>query len=1059
MFLARFSVNNPVLVNLLMTVVIITGLFYYFGMPREIFPEFSTEKISITTEYPGTSPAEIEKLITIKIEDAIANIDGIDTISSESREGLSTILVKLKRDVDSVDRVINDIKSEIDALSGELPKEAEDSEVKELKTVFPVITVSLFGDLPELTMKELADDLRDELLRIKGVGRINVSGVREREIWVEVDPKKLEEYDLTLDYVRQVLESRNLNMPGGTLKTQKGEMLVRTMGEVTGVQDIENVILRSDPTGNTLYLHQVASVRDSFEEPRTIGRFNRKKSINLAIAKDKKGDILAIVKEVRAFVREYQKTLPPGVQVDVFNDLSVYVKNRLQIMKQSGAQGLILVLITLCIFLNFRTAILTAWGLPVAFLGAIILMNFFEMSLNMVSMFSFILVLGMLVDDAIVVTENVYRHIEEGKPPVEAAISGTTQVAGPVVTTILTTIAAFTPMLFMPGTIGKFMAVVPTVVIFALGVSLVEALIILPSHLADFLSPAYVKKKMRKTQTSWFDGVKNRYLQFLKLTLEWRYVSIAVSLGVTIILVAFALKFIPLIFFGEIESTQFFINIEAPVTSKLEDTSALLEKIEEVVYTLPENELKTVFANAGFIFIDETKAEHGSYVGQVAVELTEATQRERTSEDVIRELRDKIRSVPGIVKVQFVRPGAGPSGPAIELLVIGPDFDTRLEIANKIKADLATFPAVQDIRDDATPGKKEVRIFAKETARSLGLDIRSIALQVQQGFSGAESSKIQKSDEDIPIMVKFPESYRTDVAHIERMKLTTPTGEKVVFSDVASIEEDWGYTKIVRDDRKRATTILADIDQKKGTASEVVGQILEKYKNLDAQYRGYKLEAKGEQKDLEESTQFLFKAFGAALLLIYLILGGLFKSYIQPFIVMFAIPFAIDGVIIGHYVMGENLSFLSMMGVVALTGVVVNDSLILVDFINNLRSQGIETLKAVLQAAQLRLRPILLTTITTVAGLSPLAFFATGQAKFLSPMAIAITWGLSFATLLTLVIVPCLYLIVDDVARASRRLVFGKEKEIEEETIVLSEIENVLAYTKKDESHIPLRYP
>ncbi|NIQ39128.1 MAG: MMPL family transporter [Proteobacteria bacterium] len=1022
----RFFVRNSVFVNLLMMVILVAGVLIYFSITREIFPEFSLDSISIRTEYPGASPQEVEKLITIKIEEEIADLDGVDSIYSESQEGFSVITVEITEYID-LDRVLNDISSAIDNIE-DLPKDADDPVISEIKNAFPIITVSVYGDLPELTMKEIAEEVRDSLREIPGVASVYLSGAREREIWVEVDPSRLEQYQLSLGDIKEALESQNLNLPGGTIKTERGEFLLRTVGEILEPRALEEVILRSDASGNVLTIAQLARVRDHFEDPVTLGRFNGQRAMNLAISKEKRGDAIAIAKSAREFVSQYETRLPPGVHLGVFNDFSVFIKNRLNTLKRNGLVGFGLVLVILCIFFNFRVAGMTALGIPVSFAGALLLMQGFGISLNMLSMFSLILVLGIIVDDAIVVSENTYRYMEQGATPKEAAVLGTKQVLAPVVATVVTTIAAFLPMLLVGGTTGKFMSVIPKVVTFALLASLLEALVILPSHLAEW-SRKKDHKGISPRSERWLETVRKRYTRFLAFCLRWKSVSLVASLAITTIVVTFALTRIPLTLFHEFESTQFFVNIETPVTSKIEDTRDVIAQIENTIMnTLPPTELKAVASNVGLIFLDVNRVVRGSNGGQIIVELTEAHRRDRSSQDIINDLRKRTQGIPGATKIQYYKPQAGPGGAAIEIRVVGDQFSVLQEISTKVKSFLTTFPAAKDIRDDFLPGKKELRIVARPEARSLELDVASIARQVRRSFFGAESSKILTSDEDISIVVKYAEEYRDQPSRVEDLLLTTPTGEKIYFNEVAELKVATGNTKIIRSDQKRSITVLADVDAKEGNTLEITKEVRKAFTGLQAQYPGYKLEFKGERQEFEQSMLDLVKSFAIAVLLIYLILGALFKSYIQPLVVMLAIPFAANGVILGHAVMGLSLGILSMMGMVALAGVVVNDSLILVSFINDIRREGTPVFQALLQAGQIRLRPILLTTITTVAGLTPLGFFASGQAKFLSPMAISIIFGLSISTVLTLIIIPCSYAIVEDF-RQTLRGVIGIRKD------------------------------
>lgn len=1024
MFTTRLSVNNPVFVNLVAVMILVIGIgLVWTTMHREIFPEFSLDMIRVTTIFVGASPGEIEKLITIKLEDEIDNIDGIDSIESESREGLSLITLKLQSDVTDINRVINDVQTAVDNIRNELPEEAEDPLVTELKTRFPVIVLSIYGEINTLALKNIADEVEDEIKRIPGVSRVSVVGIGDREVWVEVDPATLERYGLAIGDIEQALEAKNLNLPGGTLKTARGEYLVRTVGEVTRAEELEQVVLRATAKGDLLTLGQVASVRDTFEEPTTLGRFDGRPAINLQVSKEKSGDTIAIANAIRKFAAVYERRLPPGVKLGVYNDFSIYIKNRLNTLKQSGYIGLILVLVVLRLFLTNRIAIMTALGIPVAFCGTFILMYFYDVSINMLSAFSLILVLGMVVDDAIVVTENIYRHMEEGFEPKEAALAGTDQVLMPVVASTLTTIAAFIPLLLVPGTIGNFISIIPICVSFALLASLLEALIVLPSHMAEFVKPTPLNNPKKNHENHWFRRVAEVYTRLLRRILRWRYVFITAVVCFSVLVMLFAKYRIPFTLFSAFESDQFFINIEAPITYKLEDTSKIAHSVEKIVQELSPEELATMVTNVGMTFIDVNKVRMGSHLAQIVVELNKIPPRKRSSEEIINALREKVNLVSGIKKVQFLSPQAGPGGPAIEINVEGENLEVLSSIAKEIEDYLATIPGVQDIRDTHELGKPELKIFAKPEARALGLTVQDIALQVRHRFYGAESSKIQRSREDIQILVKYSEDFRRGRLDVERIKLDAPGGQKVAFSEVAYIVEERGYSVISRSEMKRAITVLADVDKTKANSLEVSGFVTEQFKDLPERYPGYRLTFKGEQKDFEESIVSLIKAFSVAVLLIYFILGSSFRSFIQPLIIMTAIPFALDGVIVGHIVMGMNLTFLSLIGTVALAGIVVNDSLVLVDFINNLRRRGLDLTQAIVEGGRLRIRAICLTSITTIAGLSPLAFFASGQAKFLSPMALSIVWGLGFSTVLILLVIPCFYAAVDDMKRASRWIV------------------------------------
>ena len=1014
----EFSVRNRVIVNLLTLFVIAAGVTAYFQLHREMFPDFSRQAVQVVTEYLGASPEEIEKLITAKIEEEVAQINDVDELLSVSQEGRSEILIKFQPDTD-MNQALSDVRAALDNVT-ELPQEAEEPRVSEVKSTFPVITVSLSGDIDEAALRDIAKNVRDDLRRLSGVGAVNILGIRERQLWVEVDPERLDQYGLSLDDLRAAIAAHNRNVPGGTLKTGRGEILLRTLGEAEGVRDVERMILRATETGHPLTIADVATVRESFKDAATMGRFAGKPSVNLVVVKERQGDAIDIAARVRGLLKEIRPRLPQTVTLGVYNDFSIFIQNRLNTLRWSGAVGFIIVLLTLWIFVRTRIAFLTGLGIPFAMLGGTLFMWIYGISLNMVSLFSLILVLGLLVDDAVVVTENVYRHVEGGMSPEQAAIRGTAEVAWPVVATVLTTVAAFIPLALLPGTMGIFLAPLPLIVSFTLIASLFEAIFVLPSHLSDLITSKYAKT-VRVSEHGWLTRLRGIYRSLLAMAVRWRYVTAALLLCVTVALVAFAIYRIPLVLFREFDSPQFFVNFETTPAAKIEDTLEIAKRAESAVLGLPRGELKSVATNVGVSFVDVHRADRGPNLGQLMVELED--NRRRGVETIIAELRSSMLRIPGITKIQFLKLQGGPGGPAIEARVVGEEIHVLRAISEDLKGFLARIPGVRDVRDDFTEGKEELQITLRPEARALGLDVTAIARQVQQAFLGVEASTIQRRDEDVPIVVRFPEEARRSLDTVAKMKLTLPSGKRVFLRDVAQLDSAVGASKIRRNDQKRVVTVLADVDTAQTTVFQVTERLKQRFPEIERLFPGYRVIVKGERQEFEESLAALPQISLIALLLIYFILGSLFKSFVQPLIVMAAIPFAFDGVIIGHFLMGEPLSFLSIMGLLALAGVVVNDSLILVDFINRARREGMPRDEAILAASVVRLRPVMLTTVTTVGGLIPLAFFATGQAKFLSPMAISVVWGLSFATLLTLILIPCLYAMLDDLVPFFRRLV------------------------------------
>ena len=1039
--LIEFSIGNPVIVNLLVLLILISGLVSYVRLKRELFPDFSRRVVRVDTSYAGASPEEVEELITAKIEEQVRNVDGVNEMLSTSREGQSEIRLQMQSDTE-MSRALGDVRAALDRVVG-LPEEADEPRVSEVLSTIPVITVALSADIPEQELREIAKDVRDRLRRVDGVATVSIFGTRESRILIEIDPERLDQYRLSLDEIRAAVSNQNRNVPGGALKTARGEVLVRTLGVAGGVADVERMILRATGTGHALTVGDVARVRESFEDPTFLARYDGKPSINLVVVKERSGDTISVAERVRDSVTEIRRTLPETVSVGVFNDFSVFIRNRLSTLGESGAIGLAIVLTTLCLFVRGRIALLTSLGIPFAVMGCLVLMSVFGLSLNMISAFGLILVLGLLVDDAVIVTENVYRYVEQGLPPKEAALQGTYEVAWPVVTTVLTTVAAFVPFLLLPGTIGFFLKPLPFVVTFALLLSLLEVLFILPSHLSDVITPGYASKlrrgerlwltRLRRRerltglrrlhvpgQRLWLTSLRHAYETVLAVAVRWRYVAVTVIVAASVLLAAAAQYRVPFVLFREFESSQFFVNFETSANAKLEDTGAVAVQAEDIVLGLPPGELKSLATTVGIAFLDVNRVIRGSNVGQLTLELRD--DRRRTTAEVIDDLRGKMERIPGITKLQFLGLQAGPGGPDIEARVIGEDLESLRRLTEEVKGFLATLPGVRDIRDDLVAGKEELRISLKPEGRTLGLDVRSIARQVQQGFQGVEASSIQRGDEDVPIVIRFPRDRRSHVDTVSRMKLALPSGERVFLRDVADIRTGISPSQINRDDRKRTLSVFAEVETGKTTVVEATNALKRQFADAGRRYPGQRVVVKGERQEMEESLAALPQISLITLFVIYFVLGSLFKSFIQPFIVMAAIPFALGGVVIGHLVMGENLSFMSLLGFIALAGVVVNDSLILVDFINRSRRNGASAFDSIIQSGVVRLRPVLLTTVTTVGGLVPLAFFATGQAKFLSPMAISVVWGLSFATVLTLILTPCLYAMLDDAKGIVRKL-------------------------------------
>ena len=1029
--LIRFAIANPLITNLLLAVIAIGGVLSWQSMPQEMFPLVELDKVRITTEFEGASPEEVERQVTLPIEEELDGLADIDALTSTSSEGVSSILIELESGAD-VDQFLRDVENAVDRVT-DLPEEAEEPEILRLETRFPVISMALYGDIARGQLYAIADDVQRRLMRQPGVASVGTAGEREWEIWVEVDPERLAALNVPLSAVTAAVRDNLRDLPGGSIEAAEGDILLRGMGAEPEPEAIADIVIRANPRGGQLKLGQVAHVERRLEEAKTLGRFNGRPSVNLTINKTTEASTIDVADRVRAFAREIRTDLPRGVKVGLFSDLSVYVRTRLDTVKSSGLVGLVLVLASLYLFLNFRLALITALGIPVSFLVGIILIAWFGYTINMVSLFAFLIALGMIVDDAIIVNENVYRHIEQGMAPREAAAVGAREVFWPVMASTTTTIAAFLPMFAIGGTLGAFIAVIPAVVTASLLGSLWEAFAVLPSHSAELLKP----QPRRRSRIDW-SALLERYVGAVRWALVNRYFVAVAAFGVLAIVAALAMTRLPFQLFGHVNVPQFFVNIEAPITYSLDDSAELADRLEAAVLEEvdEETELASLLTNIGVTFVDFNTVRFASNRIQLIVDLKKAAPegfierwvtplvslkwesdgvRERETAAIINAVRERLRREAGIERLSILRPQGGPTGADIEVGVAGPETEVLRERAEAVAAFLSRLPGTHDVRQDMEVGKLEYQYRLNERGRQLGLTQNDLAEAVRVGYQGLEAVHVTWGDERIPVRVIYPEPMREEAASLRELRVTLPSGKAVYLGDVAEIEVGRGLSLINRRDLQRLATITAEVDSEVTTPLEVTERVRAEFAGSLDERAGYELLFLGEKKEAAESMADMVRALVLALAVIFLILAALFKSLLDPLVVMLVIPFGGVGVVIGHLLFGQHIQFLSMVGFLALSGIVVNDSLILVDFAKRLRREGHDRLEALVEAGRVRARPILLTTVTTFLGISPLIFFATGQTEFLAPMAVALGFGLVFATALILLALPCFYLIADDV--------------------------------------------
>ncbi len=1021
----RFSLNNPLLVNLAMALTLALGLMAWRSMPQEVFPTLDRDILQVSATFEGASPEEVERQITIPIEEALDSLVDVDSVTSLSQEGLSVIQYKLLEGADP-DELLREMRTEIDAIE-DFPRDADTPQVRRLKHQITAISVALHGEAPMPLMREAAERLRRAVQRIPGVSGVSVAGSRDWEVWVELDPRELAARGVSADEITAALRGNLHDTPSGVIRGEEGDILLRGMG-ADGVEAIGDIAARGNARGGQLRIRDLGQVSMRLEEPVTLGRFNGMPAINMTVSKIDRASTREVADRVRETVGRF--ALPEGVQASFYMDMSPLIETRINTVQASGVVALALLLLALYLMLNFRMALITALGIPVSMLTAVIVMAMLGYSVNMVSMFAFLVVLGLIVDDAIIISENAYRHMEEGMDAREAAYLGAREVMWPVLASILTTAATFLTLLSVSGTMGQFVEVLPIVVVAALAGSLLEAFLILPSHAAEILKLTRSSRKADRWR-----AFLDRYHALLDWSLRNRYLVASVTIGTLAVTLAFMVTRMPYNQFADLVTNRFLVNIEGPSTYGLADSNALAKRVERAIYDIVQpSELESLQTNIGVSMDTTQNSTLGTQYVQISVNLTEPApegwietyvaplinmklstpgERERSTEEIRDEARAALETIPGIQRVSFQSDQAGPSGADIEVGVIGPDLDQIQSRAERIQAFLARLPGVADARHNLEPGKVEYQYALNSRGRELGITQAELGAAVRMGYQGDKVVHISRGDQRVPVRALYSGATRRDAAAFDRLPITTESGV-VYLDEVADITTTRGLSTVRRRDGERMAIITADIDPAVTSAKSVTALLDREFGDLFPPSDDYRMTYLGEKRETAIALADIKRAILAALTIIFFILAALFRSLLDPLVVIAAIPFALIGVVVGHVAAGIHLQFLSLIGILALIGVVVNDSLILIKFVQQLRARGRDRVEAVLQGSRSRFRAILLTTVTTFLGVSPLIFFSSGQTRFLMPMAISLGIGLLFATALILLVLPCFYLIMDD---------------------------------------------
>jgi len=935
-------------------------------------------------------------------------------------------------------KLLDEVKSEVDRITT-LPDEAEKPVIRETTRRSQVLWVALFGDAPEASLKAIAQRLKDDITTLPGVTVAELMGVRDSEIHIEISEQTLKRYNLTLKSVASSVAQASLDLPGGSVKTEGGEILVRAKGRKYLAKEYFDVPVITKTDGSKVTLGQIATISEGFQDDQEkFARFNGKPAALIQVYRVADQNALDVASEVKEYVEKIRPELPVGISVDFFSDRSKILKSRIELLLRNMLQGLVLVVLVLGLFLSARLSFWVTLGIPISFLAAIWFLPFADVSINMISLFAFIMVLGIVVDDAIVVGEQVFTLREEGMEPMKASIEGTSIIGKPVIFSVLTTVAAFMPLMMATGMMGKIMRNIPVVVIAVLIASLIECLFILPSHLAGS------KVKVRKAGEGKLSArllqrfIRGPYLKSLNFCLRWRYATIASGIVVLLIGVGLLMGgYIKFTLFPVVEGDMLTANLELPAGAPAEQTIQVVGKLEKAAKKIlddadkkrPEGSEPLRKYTVSMVGISTGGRSHGGgtsssggNLGTVFVELLEGEKRNMSTKNLVADWRQETGVVPEAESLSFTGEMFSPGNP-IEVHLSAPSEEELITAADELKAKLATYTGVFDIADSFTPGKWEMQLKLKPAARSLGLTLQDLAQQVRYAFYGAEALRIQRNQDEVRVLVRYPEKERSSLSDVSQMRIRTAAGDEVPFSQVAEVTMTRGYTSVDRAQRRRVIKVTADVNTDLANASELRGW-LEKsvLPEMLAKYKGLRYAMEGAGREEQESLSDVMQGFVIALFLIYALLAIPFRSFSQPFIVMAAIPFGLVGALAGHFIMGLGTSLLSLFGMVGLTGVVVNDSLVLIDAANRLRDAGLTPSEAIREAGPMRFRAIILTSLTTFGGLAPIIFERSLQAQFLIPMAVSLGFGVLFATGVTLVLIPCGYLMLDDIHRIIDRL-------------------------------------
>ena len=1022
--LIEWFARNSVAANLLMAILLLGGLYTVFTIKKEIQPRIETNYINIGVPFLGATPLDVEEGVVIKIEEAIQDIEGIEEIVSTARRGYGDVSVEVHADYD-VTEVMDQVKNRVDAIST-FPDNTEKPVIARTQFQQQVLFVSVYGDVDERTLKEYAKQVRNEIVTLPGVTRADILGARDYEISIEVSEFTLQSFGLTLSEVAQAVRQGSLDLSAGSIRSESGDILVRTKGQAYVGRDFEEIVVRTNPDGTRVLLKDIADIRDAFIETDNFSEYNGKPAISIQVMSVGDQSELDISSTVRAYVEDKKANLPGDIQVASWADVSYYLKGRLDMMVKNLIMGAALVFLTLALFLRLKLAFWVMVGLPVAFLGAFFVMPLVDVTVNMLSLFGFILVLGIVVDDAIVIGESAYTNMRAKGHSIENILEGVNKVLVPATFGVLTTIAAFLPILLVTGISGQFFAAIGWVVILCLAFSLVESKLILPAHLAHMKIKHYEKdthNQFIRFQRFFSEGlhhfIDDVYAPFLEKAVRRRYLTLSAFVSLLILSIGLlaggVLKFV---FFPDFTADFLQVELEMNEGTPPAQTHDALRRIQDGLLAVDRKVSAEHGLEPGAVVKSVLSFTRDDTSGQIVTELVKEIDDIITGPEVLRRWREEVGSIPGAKTLGFEGATGPGGGAAISLQLIGSNIEQVGRAAKDLETRILGYEGVYDVRNSFERGMPEIKLNIKPEAEALGLTLSDLARQVRAGFYGEEVQRVQRGQDEVKVMVRFPEDERDSVGYLENMRIRTPDGGRVPFHAVAQVELTESPTTIRRFDRERSVRVSAEVDKENYEPGKITADILEKeLPEVLALYPGVRHRLSGASRSQQEVQHDLVKGALFALFLIYALMAIPLRSYTQPLIIMSVIPFGIIGALVGHWILGLQVSMMSFFGIIALAGVVVNDSLILVDFVNRERKLGVPLTQAVNDAARKRFRAILLTSLTTFFGLIPIVLETSLQAKIVIPMAASLAFGILFATVITLFLIPALYIILDDFAK------------------------------------------